>query len=101
MKITDVRVRTFVLPHKEHPFDPTWQPFPSNSHRIQVVEVHTDEGITGIGSGGVLTRLNTTAGLFVGKDPLAIEEHVEMLTTIAYFMARPWPIEIALWDIAG
>ena len=101
MKITDVRIRTFDLPTKEHAFDPTWQVAPSSSHRITIVEVHTDEGITGIGSGGVLTRLNTTAGLFIGRDPLAIEQHVEMLKTIAYFMGRPWPIEIALWDIAG
>jgi L-alanine-DL-glutamate epimerase-like enolase superfamily enzyme len=101
VKITDVRTRTFELPLGERQFHPTWQPFPSRSHRLTIVEVHTDEGITGIGSGGVLTRLNTTAGLFVGKDPLAIEEHVKMLTTIAYFMARPWPVEIALWDIAG
>jgi len=101
MKITDVRLRTFDLPHEDHPFHPTWQPMASRSHRLQVVEVHTDEGITGIGSGGVMTRLNTTAGLFTGRDPLAIEQHVKMLTTIAYFSARPWPIEIALWDIAG
>jgi L-alanine-DL-glutamate epimerase-like enolase superfamily enzyme len=101
MKITDVRLRTFDCPHPDHVFHPTWQPMASRSHRVSVVEVHTDEGITGIGSGGVLTRLNTTAGLFVGRDPLAIEQHVEMLTTVAYFMARPWPIEIALWDIAG
>jgi len=101
MKITDIRTRTFDFPHKDHPFHPTWQPWPSRSHRLTVVEVHTDEGITGIGSGGVLTRLNTAAGLFTGKDPLAIEEHLEMLKTIAYFMGRPWPIEIALWDIAG
>src|SRR3990172_996771 len=101
MKITAVRTRTFDLPHAEQPFHPTWQPAASRSHRLTVVEVHTDEGITGIGSGGVLTRLNTTAGLFVGRDPLAIEQHVEMLSTIAYFMGRPWPVEIALWDIAG
>ena len=101
MKITDVRTRTFDFPHEDHPFAPTWQPAPSRSHRLTVVEVHTDEGITGIGSGGVLTRLNTAAGLFNGRDPLAIEQHVEMLSTIAYFIGRPWPIEIALWDIAG
>ncbi len=101
MQIMDVRVRTFELPHGEQPFHPTWQPMASRSHRLSVVEVHTDEGITGIGSGGVLTRLNTTAGLFVGRDPLAIEQHHQMLTTVAYFMARPWPVEIALWDIAG
>ena len=101
MKITDVRVRTFVLPHEEHSFHPTWQPAPSPSHRLTLVEVHTDEGITGIGSGGLLTRLGTTAGFFVGRDPLAIEQHVQMLSTLAYFLGRPWPIELALWDIAG
>jgi L-alanine-DL-glutamate epimerase-like enolase superfamily enzyme len=101
MKITDVRTRVFNLPHEDQPFHPTWQPWPSSSHRLTVVEVHTDEGITGIGSGGVLTRLNTAAGLFTGKDPLAIEQHLETLKTIAYFIGRPWPIEVALWDIAG
>jgi L-alanine-DL-glutamate epimerase-like enolase superfamily enzyme len=101
MKITEVKLRTFVFPHEDQPFHPTWEPVAGRRHRVSVVEVHTDEGITGIGSGGVLTRLNTTAGLFVGRDPLAIEQHLEMLKTIAYFMGRPWPIEIALWDIAG
>ncbi len=101
MKITEVRTRTFELPHEDHAFDPTWQPAASTSHRLTVVEVHTDEGITGIGSGGVLTRLNTAAGLFVGQDPLNIERHVETLSTIAYFMGRPWALEVALWDIAG
>jgi len=101
MKITNVRTRVFDLPHPDHVFHPTWQTIASRSHRMTVVEVHTDEGITGIGSGGVLTRLNTAAGLFTGKDPLAIEQHVETLRTIAYFIGRPWPVEIALWDIAG
>ncbi len=101
MKITDVRTRTFELPHEDHPFSPTWQPFPSPTHRLTMVEVHTDEGITGIGSGGVLTPVNTVPGLFTGRDPLAIEQHMETLRNAAYFVGRPWPIEIALWDIAG
>jgi L-alanine-DL-glutamate epimerase-like enolase superfamily enzyme len=101
MKITDVRTRTFELPHEDHPFSATWQPFPSATHRLTMVEVHTDEGITGIGAGGVLTPSNTVPGLFIGRDPLAIEQHVEMLTNAAFFVGRPWPIEIALWDIAG
>ena len=101
MKITDVRTRTFNFPHEDQVFAPPWQPAPNRSHRLTIVEVHTDEGITGIGAGGVLTRLNTAAGLFVGRDPLAIEQHVAMLSTIAYFIGRPWPVEIALWDIAA
>lgn len=101
MKITEVRTRVFEFPHSEHPFHPTWQPFPSRSHRLTIVEVRTDEGITGIGSGGVLTRLNTAGVLFVGRDPLAIEQHIQTLRSIAFFMGRPWPLEVALWDIAG
>ncbi len=101
MKITEIKARRFVLNQGDHPFHPTWRPFPERDQDVTVVEVHTDEGITGIGAGGVLTRLNTAAALFVGKDPLAIEEHWHLLRSIAHFMGRPWPIEVALWDIAA
>lgn len=101
MKITEVRTRVFEFPHQEHPFAATWQPFPSSTHRLTLVEVVTDAGITGIGSGGVATRMNTAGPLFVGQDPLDIERHAHLLRSIAYFMGRPWAVEVALWDIAG
>lgn len=101
MKITELRTRRVVLDQSDHPFHPTWRPFPERHQDVTIVEIHTDEGITGYGAGGVLTRLNTAAALFVGKDPLAIEEHWHLLRGIAHFMGRPWPIEIALWDIAA
>lgn len=101
MKITELKTRRVVLDCSETPYHPTWRPFPERHQDVMIVEVHTDEGITGIGAGGVLTRLNTAAGLFVGRDPLAIEEHWHLLRGIAHFMGRPWPIEIALWDIAA
>jgi len=101
MKITDLRMRSFDLRY-EPAFAPTWQPMPSGSHRITIVEIDTDEGITGIGSGGVLlTRLNMAKIFFVGQDPLAIEEHLHTVRSIAYFVGRVWPIEVALWDIVG
>jgi D-galactarolactone cycloisomerase len=101
MKITDLRMRSFDLPH-EPAFAPTWQPMPSSSHRITIIEIDTDEGITGIGSGGVLlTRLNMAKIFFLGQDPLAIEEHLHTVRSIAYFVGRVWPIEVALWDIVG
>ena len=66
-----------------------------------MVEVHTDEGIVGIGSGGVPVRWEV-AGLFlVGQDPFNIEQHVYNLRSMAFFVGRPWPVEIALWDIIG
>ena len=49
MKITEVRTRRFVFDHHDHPFSPTWRPFPESHQDVTIVEVHTDEGITGIG----------------------------------------------------
>jgi len=100
MKITDVRVRLFEMP-MARPFHPTWEPFPTVSARTQVVEIHTDEGITGIGSGGVPVRWDATARMLVGQDPFDIETHVWNLRSMAFFVGRPWPVEVALWDIIG
>jgi D-galactarolactone cycloisomerase len=100
MKITAVKVRLFEYAMPK-PFHPTWQPIPTTAARIHVVEVHTDEGIVGIGSGGVPVRWEV-AGLFLmGQDPFAMEQHVANLRSMAFFVGRPWPVEIALWDIIG
>jgi L-alanine-DL-glutamate epimerase-like enolase superfamily enzyme len=100
MKITAVKVRLFEYPMPK-PFHPTWQPVPTTAARIHMVEVHTDEGIVGIGSGGVPVRWEV-AGLFLmGQDPFAMEQHVANLRSMAFFVGRPWPVEIALWDIIG
>jgi D-galactarolactone cycloisomerase len=100
MKITAVKVRLFECPMPK-PFHPTWQPIPTTAARIHVVEVHTDEGIVGIGSGGVPVRWEV-AGLFLmGQDLFAMEQHVANLRSMAFFVGRPWPVEIALWDIIG
>jgi L-alanine-DL-glutamate epimerase-like enolase superfamily enzyme len=100
MKITAVKVRLFECPMPK-PFHPTWQPVPTTAARMHVVEVQTDEGITGIGSGGVPVRWEV-AGLFLmGQDPFAMEQHVANLRSMAFFVGRPWPVEVALWDIIG
>lgn len=100
MKIAQVKVRLFEYPMPK-PFHPTWQPVPTTTARIHIVEIHTDEGITGIGSGGVPVRWEV-AGLFLmGQDPFAMEQHVANLRSMAFFVGRPWPVEIALWDIIG
>jgi L-alanine-DL-glutamate epimerase-like enolase superfamily enzyme len=100
MKITDVRVRYFEMPMAK-PFHPTWEPFPTVSARQTVVEIHTDEGVTGIGSGGVPLRWDVTARFLVGQDPFDLEQHVYNLRSMAFFVGRPWPVEVALWDIIG
>ncbi len=100
MKVTQVKVRLFEYPMPKA-FHPTWQPLPTTAARIHVVEVHTDEGLVGIGSGGVPVRWEV-AGLFLaGQDPFALEQHVANLRSMAFFVGRPWPVEVALWDLIG
>ncbi|HLA19055.1 MAG TPA: mandelate racemase/muconate lactonizing enzyme family protein, partial [Dehalococcoidia bacterium] len=100
MKITQVKVRLFEMP-MPRPFHPTWQFLPTTAARMHVVEVHTDEGIVGIGSGGVPVRWEV-AGLFLaGQDPFDMDRHVAQLRSMAFFVGRPWPVEVALWDVIG
>jgi len=40
-------------------------------------------------------------GLFIGTDPLALARQVRALETVAFHGCRAWPLEAALWDIAG
>src|SRR3989304_3451793 len=84
MKITQVKVRLFEMP-MPRPFHPTWQFLPTTAARIHVVEVHTDEGIVGIGSGG-------GAGRWGGAG---------RVRAMAFLGGRPWPVEVALWDVIG
>ncbi|HUF53038.1 MAG TPA: mandelate racemase/muconate lactonizing enzyme family protein [Dehalococcoidia bacterium] len=100
MKITEVRVRLFELP-LDKPFHPTWEPFPHTKSRIQVVEIHSDEGITGIGSGGVPTGWDVAGRFLIGQDPQNLEQHVYNLRSLAFFTGRVRPVEIALWDLIG
>jgi D-galactarolactone cycloisomerase len=66
-----------------------------------IVRVETDEGLVGIGSGDTLDGFEPYAELFLGKDPLQVARHVRTLETLSFHAARYWPLEAALWDIAG
>jgi len=63
--------------------------------------VHTDEGITGLGSGDTMDGFGGYADLFIGRDPLEIARHVRTLETLSFHACRYWPVEAALWDIIG
>ena len=100
MRITGIRLRRLRLP-LDPPFEPAWDPEPRRSFEATLVYVDTDEGVTGIGSGDTMDGFERYAGLFVGHDPLDIEHHVRVLETIAFHGGRYWPVEAALWDLAG
>jgi galactonate dehydratase len=78
------------------------------------VEVHTDEGITGIGEAGISNRESAIVGaldqmrsLLIGEDPFRTEHIWQMLFRGGFFPAQRIlssaisAIDIALWDIKG
>jgi galactonate dehydratase len=84
-------------------------------HRNQfVVKVETDEGIAGVGEGGISGRelamqgmLDHLSRFLIGEDPRQIEHHWQTMYRGAYFEggkilgAVISAIDIALWDILG
>ncbi|QQO08625.1 mandelate racemase/muconate lactonizing enzyme family protein [Breznakiella homolactica] len=93
MKITDIKTRFIDI--------------------YMFVEVHTDEGIIGLGEAGSWAFLEAAAAAvetfkryLIGQDPLLREHHWQYLYRCYHFrgaaiMAALSAIDIALWDIAG
>lgn len=100
MKITGIRLDRVIEP-LDPPFDAAWDPVPRRSFGATIVRVETDEGLVGIGSGDTMAGFTEFEHLFIGRDPLAIAHHVRVLETIDFHAGRYWPLEAALWDIAG
>lgn len=106
MRITSVEVKRLTCPLKR-PFFPTWLPgYPQTLHRLNLVVLGTDEGITGYSAGPAfgaeaqgLEELLTP--FLVGRDPFNVEEIVQILRSATYLGFRVWYVEPALWDLIG
>ncbi len=106
MKITEVRARLLVFPLPAE-FRPAWaRGRPMRELQMVLVEVETDEGITGLGAAHAGPEALPAIERFVrpyflGQDPTAVEaltavlRDAEILGPPLYFM------EIPLWDIVG
>jgi L-alanine-DL-glutamate epimerase-like enolase superfamily enzyme len=108
MKITDLRVALVFVPFPG-PVYPAWRAGGSQEGTLAtVLEIDTDAGITGLGTAFVHGRremIETVEHMvkpyLVGRDPFAVERHIHLLRTAQLFGAKPWLVEIALWDIIG
>jgi galactonate dehydratase len=81
--------------------------------RYLFVQIHTDDGIVGLGEAGTWGFLEAAeqvvhkfAKYLVGQDPLRIEHHWQYLYRSTHFrgaaiMGALSAIDIALWDISG
>ncbi|NKQ58477.1 mandelate racemase/muconate lactonizing enzyme family protein [Amycolatopsis sp. K13G38] len=100
MKITEIvldRLRIDLDP----PLRAAWDPRPREHFDATIVRVHTDEGVTGIGSGDTMDGFDSARDHFLGEDPLDIARHVKAIETANFHGGRFWPLEAALWDIIG
>jgi galactonate dehydratase len=82
-------------------------------NRFLFAEVHTDEGIVGLGESGTWAFLdasreaiNSLGQYLIGQNPLRIEHHWQYMYRAYHFrgaaiMGALSALDIALWDIAG
>lgn len=83
------------------PFLAAWDPDPRQVFSVTVVRVHDDEGRVGFGAGESMAGIEDYLHLFLGRDPLDLRRHGAVLSDIAFHAGRPWPMDTALWDLAG
>lgn len=100
MKITGIEISHHEIP-LDPPFRASWDTRPRTAFRATIARVTTDEGLTGIGSGDLMLGFAGHEHLFIGQDPLAIERHFRVLDNISFHYGRCWPLDLALWDLAG
>ncbi len=91
--------------HHRLPLDPafpaSWDPAPRTHFPATIVRVHDDAGNVGIGSGDAMYGFGDYQRWFIGEDPLDLDRHAAVLSNIEFHAGRPWPLDVALWDLAG
>ena len=83
------------------PFHASWDTQPREHFDATIVRVTTDTGLAGIGSGDLMVGFAGHESLFIGQDPLLLERHYRVLSHIEFHYGRCWPLDLALWDLAG
>ena len=83
------------------PFPAAWDPQPRAAFPATIVRVVDDAGRVGIGSGDAMYGFADYERWFIGEDPLDLDRHHAVLTNIDFHAGRPWPLDVALWDLAG
>ncbi|HEY4333160.1 MAG TPA: mandelate racemase/muconate lactonizing enzyme family protein [Ilumatobacteraceae bacterium] len=98
--ITGIEITHHQLP-LDPPFPASWDPQPRTKFPATIVRVHDDAGRTGVGSGDAMYGFADYQRYFIGEDPLDLDRHAAVLANIEFHAGRPWPMDVALWDLAG
>ena len=98
--ITRIEITHHQLP-LDPPFPASWDTRQRTQFPATIVRVFDDAGNCGIGSGDSMYGFSDYQRYFIGEDPLNIERHAAVLSNIEFHAGRPWPLDLALWDLIG
>lgn len=106
IRITDVKVVPLKLVKDVGSLEPAWSPGSRMPIRIggnSIVEIHTDQGLTGIGPGMDPALLPAVKAQLAGQDPFDTERHMARLRYHAQGSSYRGAasVDIALWDVIG
>ncbi len=99
MNIDAIDVRTYRLP-LDPAFHASWDPQPRTVLASTIVRIRAGD-FEGVGPGDSMPGFAGHEDLFLGRDVFDIERHVRVLDNLQFHYGRMWPVEIALWDLAG
>jgi L-alanine-DL-glutamate epimerase-like enolase superfamily enzyme len=105
-KITDIRVIQLRTIREVGSIEPAWNPGAATRYTVgggSVLEVRTDQGLTGIGPGIDEALLAAVKAQLLGKDPFDTEEHAARLRYYAAGASYRGGanVDLALWDLIG
>jgi len=100
LRITGIETREYRLP-LEPPFKAAWDPVPRDHLDATLVIVHAGDGQFGFGSGSPIPDRQLLERFLKGVDPMQTEVVREICETIDFHGSRPWPVEVAVWDLVG
>ena len=95
--ITDVRLLQLRKIQEIGTLEPAWDLGGS------VTEIHTNEGVIGLGPGIAPNLLGTVKRILLGKDPFDVEQHAAALRYYAFGVSYGGAtgVDVALWDLIG
>ena len=99
-RISRIVVTQHQLP-LEPPFPASWDPRPRTRFPATLVRVFDEDGRMGVGSGDVMLGFSDYEHLFIGHEALDLDRHHAILMNMEFHAGRPWPLDVALWDLAG
>jgi L-alanine-DL-glutamate epimerase-like enolase superfamily enzyme len=105
-KITDVRLVNLRVVREVGAVEPAWNPGSSMRFTVgggSIVELRTDQGLSGIGPGIDEGLLPAVKAQLLGKDPFDTEQHAARLRYYAAGASYRGAgnVDIALWDLIG